>query len=134
MKLKDLLSEGRFDMEHPNPEDEEEREEHEDDDSCPSCGRQPGEGYGDTCDDPGGCGYWKDWAREAAAEWKRDQRHEEGLGEGADFFDRYMKETLEIEDLKARQLKAPVVTESYGKIRQKRVQELPWNRIRMVRK
>lgn len=155
MKLKDLLAEGRFDMEHPNPQDEDEacpygcdqfadddskcsaclskndEDEGPGDESCPGCGRTPGDGYGSDCNDPAGCGYWKEWAREAAAEWKRDNRRDGGMDEGANFFDKYMTETLWLEDRRAKQLKAPVVAESYGKIRQKRVQELPWNRIRI---
>lgn len=153
MKLKDLLEEGRFDMEHPESEGEcpygcdeftdddskcsaclGKESEDEDDESCPSCGRMPGDGFGETCSDPAGCGYWKDWAKEAAMEWKIDAKREGGLGEGADFFDKYMAETLWIEDRKARQLKAPVVAESIGKIRQKRVQDTPANRTRIVRK
>ncbi len=157
MKLKDLLAEGRFDMEGPEPESVESEEgsnacakcgeadvgeadelcdlcRDEDDEACPSCGRSPGDGYGDDCDDPAGCGHWKDWAREAAAEWKRDNKRDGGMDEGANFFDKYMAETLWIEDRRAKQLKAPVVAESIGKIRQKLVQETPANRIRIVRK
>lgn len=147
MKLKDLLAEGRFDMEGPEGVgvgpclgcDDPECECHGvtdegDDESCPGCGRMPGDGVGDECDDPMGCGHWKSWAREAAAEWKRDSKADGGMEEGVDFFDKYMAETLWIEDRRAKQLKAPVVAESIGKIRQRRVQESPANRIRMTGK
>ena len=133
MKLKELLDEGHFDTDHPkNKSDEGSDEDNgEDNESCPGCGRMPGEGYGEACEDPIGCGYWKDWAREAAAEWKHDNRRESDVDEGVDFFDKYMAETLWIEDRKARQFKAPVIAESIGKVRQKRVQETPANRIRI---
>lgn len=160
MKLKDLLAEGRFDMEGPDSPDEAEHkaqcmscqavigmdsefcekceqgiasQSDGDDDACPGCGRGPGDGYGADCNDPQGCGYWKDFAREAMEELRGEMQRDGAMGEAAnsDFFDKYMEETIAREELKAKQLKAPVVAESYGKIRQKRVQELPQNRIRI---
>lgn len=143
MKLKDLLAEGRFDMEGPEcqgcedpacachvgePAADEGNVE-----ACPSCGRGPGDGYGADCDDPQGCGYWKDWARDAVEELRGEMKRDGAMAEAkqGDYFDRYMEETLALEDRKAKQMKAPLLAEGYGKIRQKRVQELPWNRIRV---
>ncbi len=143
MKLKDLLSEGRFDMEGPESAggpcpgcDDGDCECKAGagaggDESCPGCGRMPGDGYGTDCEDPMGCGYWKDWAREAVAELRHDMQKERGSVDEATFFDRYMQETLQLEERKARQNKAPLIAESIGKVRQKRVQELPHNRIRI---
>lgn len=37
----------------------------DDPEACPGCGCKPGDGITDDCDDPGGCGYFKEW--EAAA-------------------------------------------------------------------
>ena len=158
MKLKDLLAESRFDMEGPEcagcedpscackdaaPDTETwgsdvGREEDElgdgpGEESCPGCGRGPGDGYGTDCEDPQGCGYWKDWAKDAVAELKRDMKADGAMDE-ATYFDRYMTETLAVEERRAKQLAAPVMVEGYGKIRQKRTQELPSNRTRIGRK
>jgi hypothetical protein len=133
MKLKDLLSEGFGPCAGCDDEDCEchgSTEEEDDVEACPGCGRKPGDGYGADCDDPLGCGYWKDWAKEAMAELRRDMKANSGMNE-ATFFDRYMKETLQIEERRAKVNKAPVMEEGYGKVRQKRVQELPLNRIRI---
>lgn len=133
MKLKELLAEGPecTGCDDPlcgcNPADEADAE------ACPSCGRRPGDGYGANCNDPMGCGYWKDWAREAMEELRGEMRRDGAMEESkqGDYFDRYMQETLALEERRAKQLKAPLISESYGKIRQKRVQELPWNRMRV---
>lgn len=133
MKLKELLSEGLgpcagcddIDCECHGSTDEGDPE------ACPGCGRKPGDGYGADCDDPQGCGYWKDWAKEAMAELRRDMKADGAVEEAATFFDRYMEETLQLEERRARVNKAPVMAEGYGKVRQKRVQELPLNRIRV---
>lgn len=62
------------------------------------------------------------------ADMKGDMRRE-----GVQFdLDKYMEETLAVEGRRARQAAAPLVAEGYGKARQKRTQELPQNRIRMV--
>lgn len=133
MKLKELLAEGPecTGCDDPlcgcNPADEADAE------ACPGCGRKPGDGYGADCNDPTGCGYWKDWAREAMEELRGEMRRDGAMEESkqGDYFDRYMQETLALEERRAKQLNAPLISESYGKIRQKRVQELPWNRMRV---
>lgn len=147
MKLKDLLAEDRHDSKVAHDPDAapdtetwgsdigREEDEHDLDDGpgneeCPGCGRGPGDGYGSECDDPQGCGYWKDWAKDAVAELKRDMKADGAMDE-ATYFDRYMTETLAVEQRRARQLAAPVMAEGYGKIRQKRTQEHPANRIKI---
>lgn len=137
MKLKELLAEG-FDDEaicygcgredgHDGPcLDPEEC----DPETCPGCGRGPGDGYGEDCDHPEGCGYWKDWAREAVAELRGDMKRDGGMEEST-YFDDYMAETLHLEARRAKQLKAAPIEESIGKKRQKLVQELPQNRIKI---
>jgi hypothetical protein len=31
-----------------------------DDEACPGCGCEPGDGVTEDCDDPAGCGFWKE--------------------------------------------------------------------------
>lgn len=38
-------------------------------DKCPGCGNGPGDGLNPNCNDPEGCGYW----RELYAEWEREK-------------------------------------------------------------
>lgn len=157
MKLKDLLSEGRFDMEHPADQGGDEGEGEAmlcakcgmvpvdeqgtlcdgctaEDELCPTCGRGPGDGYGADCDDPQGCGYWKDFARDAMAELRADMKKENGKqheGVENEMFGDWMGETLRLEETRRKQNARPVVEESYGHSIQKRFQELPQNRIRI---
>ena len=137
MKLKELLAEGPECTGCDDPSCEcasaAGGDEDMDTEACPGCGRKPGDGYGADCNDPAGCGYWKDWAREAMEELRGEMKRAGAMQEAkqSDYFDRYMEETLALEDRKAKQMKAPLIAESYGKVRQKRVQELPWNRIRV---
>lgn len=103
-------------------------------DSCPGCGRGPGDGYGADCDDPQGCGYWKDFAREAMAELRAEMKMDRGMDEGVNMFGDFMDKTLELEEQRRVNNARPVVQESYGHSIQRRFQELPQNRIRVVRK
>lgn len=107
------------------------------DEACPGCGRMPGDGYGSDCDDPMGCGYWKDWAKQAVAELHHDMKKENGKQHEAvegDMFGDWMGETLRLEDLRRKQNAAPVVKESYGHLVQRRYQERPENRTRIGKK
>lgn len=154
MKLKDLLAEGRFDMEGPEAEDKDNEAKSlmqcsmrdaapgeecdcnvaEHPDACPGCGRGPGDGYGADCEDPQGCGYWKDFAREAMAELRAEMKRERNVDEGVNMFGDFMDTTLSLEEQRRARNARPVVKESYGHSIQRRFQELPQNRIRVVKK
>lgn len=46
-------------------DDDDEDEDEHDDEACPGCGVKPGDGVNPKCDDPLGCGYWRDFKTDA---------------------------------------------------------------------
>jgi len=49
---------------------EEDDDYEEDDDACPGCGFKPGDGANEECDDPEGCGFYKEQEQNVASEAK----------------------------------------------------------------
>jgi hypothetical protein len=65
------------------------------------------------------------------AEMKRERG---GVDEGVNMFGEFMDTTVQLEEQRRARNARPVVSESYGHSIQKRFQELPQNRIRVVKK